>query len=162
MHVHHSFIFPFFFVAQRCRSQIARALPASRGGCAACATAQSHPGRTTAPCATAASWYEGNILFFFFFFVTTLTWLHFHHFSTSPQMMDHHWFESPRISFLFGPNTFSPAPSPWVNNCVGAGNRKFFVLFVFYMACACFYAIGLVVHRFMRCILSSEGEFLKA
>lgn len=41
---------------------------------------------------------------------------------------------------------------PWVNNCVGIGNHKYFLLFIFYTALSCFYSIGLLTIRFFDCL----------
>ncbi len=41
---------------------------------------------------------------------------------------------------------------PWVNNCVGIGNHKYFLLFVFYTCLSCMYAMTLVIMRFVQCI----------
>jgi hypothetical protein len=41
---------------------------------------------------------------------------------------------------------------PWVNNCVGIGNHKYFLLFIFYTCLSCTYAMGLVIARFVSCI----------
>lgn len=43
-----------------------------------------------------------------------------------------------------------------VNNCVGIGNHKFFLLFVFYTFCSCLYAMGLVIMRFVECLGKME------
>ena len=44
---------------------------------------------------------------------------------------------------------------PWVNNCVGVGNQKFFVLFCLYVFLCCLHAGSLVVSRIWACELSS-------
>jgi len=41
---------------------------------------------------------------------------------------------------------------PWVNNCVGIGNHKYFLLFVFYTCLSCLYSMSLVVSRFFICM----------
>jgi len=41
---------------------------------------------------------------------------------------------------------------PWVNNCVGIGNHKYFLLFVFYTFVSCAYSLALVVGRFVGCL----------
>lgn len=40
---------------------------------------------------------------------------------------------------------------PWVNNCVGIGNHKYFLLFVFYTMLSCVYSLTLIITRFATC-----------
>lgn len=46
---------------------------------------------------------------------------------------------------------------PWVNNCVGIGNHKYFLLFVFYTLLSCMYSFSLVMLRFYTC-MSRHGH----
>ncbi|RYH17585.1 hypothetical protein EON65_28365, partial [archaeon] len=39
----------------------------------------------------------------------------------------------------------------WVNNCVGLGNHKLFVLFVFWILMTCLYSLVLTVAKFISC-----------
>eukprot|EP00580_Thalassiosira_gravida_P005869 CAMPEP_0201654492 /NCGR_PEP_ID=MMETSP0493-20130528/45524_1 /ASSEMBLY_ACC=CAM_ASM_000838 /TAXON_ID=420259 /ORGANISM="Thalassiosira gravida, Strain GMp14c1" /LENGTH=471 /DNA_ID=CAMNT_0048131053 /DNA_START=1389 /DNA_END=2804 /DNA_ORIENTATION=- len=41
---------------------------------------------------------------------------------------------------------------PWVNNCVGIGNHKYFLLFIFYTCLSCLYSFLFVIYRFVHCI----------
>uniref|UniRef100_A0A1I8A5T9 Palmitoyltransferase n=1 Tax=Steinernema glaseri TaxID=37863 RepID=A0A1I8A5T9_9BILA len=41
---------------------------------------------------------------------------------------------------------------PWVNNCVGEGNQKYFVLFTFYIALLSIHAVYWAIWQFMLCV----------
>lgn len=41
---------------------------------------------------------------------------------------------------------------PWMNNCVGAGNQKHFLLFLLYALATSGYALGLVLYHFIMCL----------
>jgi len=41
---------------------------------------------------------------------------------------------------------------PWVNNCVGIGNHKYFLLFIFYTSLSCFYSFSCIMYRFFHCL----------
>lgn len=50
---------------------------------------------------------------------------------------------------------------PWVNNCVGIGNHKLFLLFIFWVNIVCCYAIILIIFRFFSC-MSADTQCLSA
>ena len=41
---------------------------------------------------------------------------------------------------------------PWVNNCVGIGNHKFFILFIFWTNVVCSYSLVMVLSMYSACI----------
>lgn len=47
---------------------------------------------------------------------------------------------------------------PWVNNCVGIGNHKYFLLFVFYTMLSCIYSLALIITRFATCHAVREHD----
>lgn len=46
---------------------------------------------------------------------------------------------------------------PWVNNCVGIGNHKFFIQFISYVFAISMYALVLVFIRFVTCVAEPHG-----
>ena len=97
-----------------------------------------------------------------------------------PQKMDHHC-KSLQSKLAFYNSDFSDSLSlllslliclflfliegPCVNNCVGIGNQKLFLLFIFYTALVCGYSLILVISRFASCALydldcANEVHFL--
>jgi len=64
----------------------------------------------------------------------------------------------PRCSIVcFSISNRTPDHCPWVNNCVGIGNHKYFLLFVFYTFLSCLYSFTLVMTRFYSC-MSRHGH----
>lgn len=45
---------------------------------------------------------------------------------------------------------------PWMNNCVGAGNQKHFLLFLAYTLAVSGYALGLVLYHFIQCVADAD------
>lgn len=43
-----------------------------------------------------------------------------------------------------------------MNNCVGAGNQKQFLLFLFYTLATSGYALGLVLYHFIQCVVDAS------
>eukprot|EP00605_Chrysophyceae_sp_TOSAG23-4_P001194 GSChrysophyteH1.ASY1.ANO1.1303.1 assembled CDS len=47
---------------------------------------------------------------------------------------------------------------PWVNNCVGIGNQKLFLLFLLSVNLVCIYALFLVIGKFLYCSSSNTNS----
>ncbi|GLH00305.1 Palmitoyltransferase [Gryllus bimaculatus] len=47
---------------------------------------------------------------------------------------------------------------PWVNNCVGENNQKYFVLFTFYIAAISIHSLILSVNQFIACVRNEWKE----
>ena len=47
---------------------------------------------------------------------------------------------------------------PWVNNCVGIGNHKLFIVFLFWVNVVCWYSLILLVGRFTYCWSHSAAD----
>jgi len=51
---------------------------------------------------------------------------------------------------------------PWVNNCVGESNQKYFIQFLFYVGLLSAYAIGLVLYTWVESSQQSDGPHDKS
>jgi hypothetical protein len=60
---------------------------------------------------------------------------------------------SNKLSFFFYRNasTYYIRPSPWINNCVGFGNQKLFLLLLLYVALTSIYGLMLMCMQYFSC-----------